>query len=73
MILGLALAVACAAATSISFLLKHRGAVAADPVEARHPIHSAVALFRSKWFAIGWGVAIGAWLLHVGAIALADL
>ena len=73
MILGLALALACAIGTSMSFLLKHRGAVAAPPVEAQHPLRSAAALFRSRWFAIGWGIAVGAWLLHVGALALAPL
>ncbi len=73
MILGLALALACAFATSISFLFKQRGAVAAPPVEVRHPLHSAAELFRSRWFAVGWLVAVGAWLLHVGALALAPL
>jgi drug/metabolite transporter (DMT)-like permease len=72
-ILGLALALACAFATSISFLFKQRGAVAAPPVEIRHPLHSAAELFRSRWFAVGWLVAVGAWLLHVGALALAPL
>jgi drug/metabolite transporter (DMT)-like permease len=73
MIAGLALALACAVATSIAFLLKHRGAVLAAPVEVRHPLRSAADLFRSKWFAIGWGLAVGAWALHVGALALAPL
>ena len=73
MILGLALAVACAIATSIAFLFKHRGAVLAPPVRVRHPLRSAVDLFRSRWFAVGWAVAVGAWLLHVGALALAPL
>ncbi|HSJ18586.1 MAG TPA: hypothetical protein VK920_10875 [Solirubrobacterales bacterium] len=73
MILGLALALACAVATSVAFLLKHRGAVLAPPVRVRHPLRSAVDLFRSRWFAIGWVVAIGAWVLHVGALALAPL
>jgi drug/metabolite transporter (DMT)-like permease len=73
MIVGLALALACAVATSVSFLLKHRGAVLASPVRVRHPLRSAVDLFRSKWFAVGWIVAVGAWLLHVGALALAPL
>jgi len=72
-ILGLALALACALATSVSFLIKHRGAVAAPPVRARHPLRSAADLFRSRWFAVGWVVAIGAWVLHVGALALAPL
>jgi drug/metabolite transporter (DMT)-like permease len=72
-VFGLALAVACALGTSVSFLLKHRGAVEAPPVEGRHPLHSAVELFRSKWFAIGWLVAVAAWILHVAALALAPL
>ena len=73
MTFGLALALACALATSVSFLLKQRGAVAAPPVRARHPLRSAAELFRSKWFAVGWLVAVGAWALHVGALALAPL
>jgi drug/metabolite transporter (DMT)-like permease len=72
-ILGLALALACAAGTSISFLLKQRGAVAAPPVRVRHPLRSALDLFRSRSFALGWIVAVGAWVLHVGALALAPL
>jgi drug/metabolite transporter (DMT)-like permease len=36
-------------------------------------MRSAAGLFRSKWFAIGWAVALGAWALHVGALALAPL
>jgi drug/metabolite transporter (DMT)-like permease len=70
---GLSLALACAIATSVSFLLKHRGAVLAPPVRIRHPIRSAAELFRSKAFAVGWLVAVGAWALHVGALALAPL
>lgn len=73
MIAGLALALASAAATSVAFLLKHRGAVRAADVQIRHPLRSAADLFRSMWFAIGWAVAIGAWVLHVGALALAPL
>jgi drug/metabolite transporter (DMT)-like permease len=72
-ILGLALALASALATNVAFLFKHRGAVLAPPVQARHPLRSAAGLFRSRWFAIGWTVAIIAWLLHVGALALAPL
>jgi drug/metabolite transporter (DMT)-like permease len=73
MIAGLALAVACAIATSVAFLFRHRGAVLAPPVEVRHPMQSAIDLFRSKWFAVGWALAVGAWGLHVGALALAPL
>ena len=73
MIAGLGLALASAVATSIGFLLKHRGAVLAPPVQIRYPLRSAAGLFRSRWFALGWAVAVGAWGLHVGALALAPL
>jgi drug/metabolite transporter (DMT)-like permease len=72
-ILGLLLAVASALGTNVAFLLKHRGAVLAPPIRIRHPLHTAADLFRSRWFAIGWIVAIFAWGLHVGALALAPL
>jgi drug/metabolite transporter (DMT)-like permease len=72
-IAGVALAVACAVGTSVAFLFKHRGAVSAPAVRVRHPLQSAVGLFRSRWFAIGWVVAVGAWALHVAALALAPL
>jgi drug/metabolite transporter (DMT)-like permease len=72
-IAGIGLALASAVATSVGFLLKHRGAVLAPAVQVRHPLRSAADLFRSRWFALGWGVAVGAWMLHVGALALAPL
>jgi drug/metabolite transporter (DMT)-like permease len=72
-IIGLALALACAVATNVAFLFKHRGAVLAPPVRVRHPLRSAADLFRSKWFALGLVVAVGAWGLHVAALALAPL
>ena len=71
--LGILLALFCAFATNVAFLLKHRGACAAPDVSIKHPIASVVGLFRSKWFAIGMLVALGAWVLHVGALALAPL
>jgi drug/metabolite transporter (DMT)-like permease len=71
--LGILLALLCALSTNVGFLLKHRGASAAPDVEWRHPVRSAVGLFRSKWFAIGMLVAVAAWTLHVGALALAPL
>jgi drug/metabolite transporter (DMT)-like permease len=72
-IVGLALAVACAVATNAAFLFKHRGAVVAPPVRFRQPLRSATGLFRSRWFTVGWMVALGAWGLHVAALALAPL
>jgi drug/metabolite transporter (DMT)-like permease len=71
--IGILLALFCALTTNLGFLLKHRGAVAAPAVELRHPLASAAALFRSRWFAIGMVVAVVAWLFHVGAMALAPL
>ncbi len=71
--LGILLSLVCAFATNVGFLLKHRGACAAPDVSLRHPIASAVGLFRSKWFTIGILVAIVAWVFHVAALALAPL
>jgi drug/metabolite transporter (DMT)-like permease len=70
---GLILALASAVATNLAFLFKHRGAVLAPPIRVRHPLRSAAGLFRSKWFAVGWVVAVVAWFLHVGALSLAPL
>jgi multidrug transporter EmrE-like cation transporter len=71
--LGLGLALASAAAGNIGFLMRHRGAVAAPDVDARHLLRSAIGLFRSKWWVIGYAVAVVAYVLHVGALALAPL
>jgi drug/metabolite transporter (DMT)-like permease len=71
--LGILLSLFCALATNVAFLLKHRGACAAPDVSLRHPISSAVGLFRSKWFTIGMLVALVAWTFHVLALALAPL
>jgi hypothetical protein len=71
--LGIALALACAVVTQLAFLCKHRGANAAPVVNLARPLASARALMRSKWFALGMGIAAGAWLLHVAALALAPL
>jgi len=71
--LGTLLALACALATNVAMLCKYRGAVAAPPVRLSQPVRSAAALFRSKWWAIGFGIAIGAWALHVAALAAAPI
>jgi multidrug transporter EmrE-like cation transporter len=71
--LGILFSLACALATNLGFLLKHRGANAAPDVNFAHPLKSAAGLFRSKWFAIGMLVACGAWGFHVLAMALAPL
>jgi drug/metabolite transporter (DMT)-like permease len=71
--LGILLAFFCALATNLGFLFKHRGACAAPDVTLRRPIASAKGLFSSKWFTIGMLVAAGAWIFHVGALAMAPL
>jgi drug/metabolite transporter (DMT)-like permease len=71
--IGILLALGCAIATQLGFLYKHRGANEAPCVDIRHPLHSGASLFRSKWFALGMGIALFAWLLHVVALALAPL
>ena len=73
LLLGLVLAGLSALVTQVGFLLRHRGAVAAPDVELRHPLRSAVALFRSKWWTIGYALAIVAYVFHVGALTLAAM
>lgn len=71
--LGIALALLCALGTNLSFLYKHRGANEAPPVDIRRPISSGLALWKSRSFAIGMLIGLGAWLLHTAAIALAPI
>jgi drug/metabolite transporter (DMT)-like permease len=73
LLLGLVLAGLSALVTQVGFLLRHRGAVAAPDVELRHPVRSAIALFRSRWWTIGYALAIVAYVLHVGALTLAAM
>jgi drug/metabolite transporter (DMT)-like permease len=70
---GIVLALTCAIATQLGFLYKHRGANEAPSVDVRHPLRSAKSLFGSKWFSVGMAIALGAWLFHVAALALAPL
>jgi len=70
---GLICALLSALATNFAFLFKHRGAVAAPDVDMRHPLRSAIDLFASRWWCIGWGVAVVAFALHVAALTLAPI
>jgi drug/metabolite transporter (DMT)-like permease len=70
---GLICALFSALGTNLAFLFKHRGALAAPAVDMRHPLRSAIDLFRSKWWSIGWGVAAVAFALHVAALTLAPI
>ncbi|GAC1441680.1 MAG: hypothetical protein NVSMB51_21900 [Solirubrobacteraceae bacterium] len=71
--LGILLALLCAFVSNLAFFFKHRGACAAHAVDIRHPLRTARDLWTSRWFAIGMGVAIAGWLLHVAAMAFAPL
>jgi len=71
--LGLLLALATAVASLLGFLLKYRGAVASPEIEWRHPLRSSLRLFRSRAYALGMGVAMASWGLHVAALSLAPI
>jgi drug/metabolite transporter (DMT)-like permease len=70
---GLICALFSALGTNLAFLFKHKGAVAAPDVDMRHPVRSAMDLFRSRWWSIGWAVAAVAFALHVAALTLAPI
>jgi drug/metabolite transporter (DMT)-like permease len=59
--------------SNLGFLWRHRGAVEAPDVTIKKPVQSVVGLFSAKWWTIGFGAAIVAWLLHVGSLSLASL
>src|SRR5437764_1412131 len=71
--IGIALALACAFATNLGFLYKHRGEVAARRVEMTHPLRSATALLSSRWFAVGMLGAASGILFGVSDIAIKAL
>jgi len=73
LIIGILLALACALATNIGFLYKHRGASAVPAVDVSRPFHTTRSLYSSRWFAIGMLVATVAWIFHVAAMAVAPL
>lgn len=70
---GLVMALLTAFTSILGFLYKHRGAVDSPPVEARRPISSSIALFRSPWYTLGILVAMGSWGFHVAALSLAPI
>jgi multidrug transporter EmrE-like cation transporter len=70
---GLGSAVASALGTNLAFLFKHRGAVAAPDVDLRQPLRTVADLFRSRWWTIGWAIAVAAFFAHVAALALLPL
>lgn len=70
---GLVLASVAAVMTNLASLLKHHGCQQVPPVELRAPLQSARCLAASPWFAIGWGIAAAAWLIHVAALSMAPI
>jgi hypothetical protein len=70
---GLLLALLTAFGSVAGFLYKFRGARDVPAVELRRPIHSSIVLFRSPLYALGIGIALASWGLHVGALALAPI
>src|SRR4051794_22354217 len=72
-LVGLGVAALSALATDIGFLMRQRGATAAPDVDVRKPVRTVTALFSKKWWSIGFGVAIVAWVLHVMSLSLAPL
>jgi multidrug transporter EmrE-like cation transporter len=71
--LGLVFAVLTALGSILGFFLKHKGAVAAPPVELKRPLHSTIALFRSPIYTLGCVVATTSWGFHVVALGLAPI
>ena len=70
---GVLIALASSFVANLGSLWRQRGAAAAPEVDIRRPLRSAVALFRSRWWTIGYAAAAVAWLLHIGALAIAPL
>ena len=71
--IGVILALGCALISGVALLCKHRGARDAPDVAMRSPLRSAGALFRSRWWAVGFMLATLGWGLHVAALSMAPL
>lgn len=71
--IGLAIAWVAAAATSLGWLMKSRGARSSVPMRHQRPWHSLRALFASRWFAAGVLVASFGGVLHIAALGLAPI
>ena len=72
-VIGLVLAIGCAIGTNVAAVLKHRGCNDAPAFSARHPLRSARLLLRSRWFAIGFALALVAGAAHIVAMTLAPI
>jgi drug/metabolite transporter (DMT)-like permease len=70
---GVLVALGSSLVGNLGSLWRQRGAAAAPEVDIRRPLRTVASLFRSKWWTIGYAAAAVAWLLHVGALAIAPL
>ncbi|MEA2387750.1 MAG: hypothetical protein QOG41_523 [Thermoleophilaceae bacterium] len=70
---GVIVALGSSLVANLGSLWRQRGAATAPEVDVRHPLKTVAGLFRSKWWTIGYVAAAIAWLLHVGALAIAPL
>src|SRR5436190_17961275 len=70
---GVLVALGSSLIANLGSLWRQRGAVAAPEVDVRRPLATVAGLFRSKWWTIGYLTAFVAWLLHIGALAIAPL
>ncbi len=71
--LGVMLALAASVALNASYLLQHHGSSQVVAVTPRRPLASLRSLLRSPWWALGAGVGIAGWALHVGALSRAPI
>ncbi|MEA2352247.1 MAG: hypothetical protein QOH38_223 [Thermoleophilaceae bacterium] len=70
---GVLVALGSSLVANLGSLWRQRGAATAPEVDVRHPLKTVAGLFRSKWWTIGYVAAAIAWLLHIGALAIAPL
>lgn len=71
--IGLAMAAIAAAATSLGWLMKSRGAQTSAAMRHDRPWRSVRALLGSRWFAAGMLVATAGGALHIAALGLAPI
>jgi hypothetical protein len=71
--IGLAIAAVAAAATSLGWLMKSRGAQASAAMRHDRPWRSVRSLLASRWFAGGVLVASAGGALHIAALGLAPI
>jgi hypothetical protein len=70
---GLVCALLSALGTNLAFLFQAQGRARGSRCGYAPPLRSAIDLFRSKWWSIGWAVAGVAFALHVAALTLAPI